>query len=212
MGAVVRCGAGVGVFFRGRVDAWLGVVEEMSMGIALYRLPPQLGGGVVNPVRAGDGRFEVKLPGTAWVITVPGECLKAVLPDEPTVGSVVWCVVGQLWDVYRRVGVAWFGVDGHAAKVTWETLHKQYDEVVVLLDMTPDRADRGWKLDGLTGNGLTVRCPWRSEGGAVVTVRMGSHRVQLDRENALRLARAILTTTLGPPSSCVDDEQERFEG
>lgn len=110
-----------------------------------YRLPQQLGGGFVNTVEAGAvtadlaGKtwYRVAVPGVDHHVLVPGEVLELVAPDEPALGSVVYCRSGARPAVFYQhvAGVAdrcWRSFQGEL--LSWGQLNERYDRVSLLLD------------------------------------------------------------------------------
>lgn len=125
------------------------------MTIEWWLLPGSLGGHRVQAAKtavpAYQGYYSVKVPGLTSPILVPGHCLQPVLPDEPPKGSLVLGRNGAgrvPWSAYMRLTDStsfgdhhWALADQEREMYTWQRIHKDHSEVVVLINAGAGRVD-----------------------------------------------------------------------
>lgn len=172
--------------------------------ISQWRLPKELGGAVVSPVKEGGhaNTYKVKVPGTGWTIIVPGECLVPSLPEQPPVNSVVLALKGTTrWSLLQRrddnMATGWVRPGGTTVE-NWQGIHQGYDKVHVLLWWDKDVAETGIVASGIRGPAsLVVSDVDHDEPGtAKVRITTTPHHAFLNQDEALRAAAALVALAM----------------
>lgn len=183
------------------------------MTISEWRLPEELGGAVVNPVRcegviSAQAKFAVQVPGTNYRIYVPSECLVPVLPVEPPVNSVVLVlgIVRRNWQLYVRQSVGAGGAPGRWSAPgnsgvvhTWQEIHQNWEQVHVLLWWDEGRAEEGVSVPSGRGPHSLVVQESDDEEAGIATLRIAdgmARYAHLDRRGAIQVAAALLTLAM----------------
>lgn len=177
------------------------------MTIEWWLLPGSLGGHRVRAqktaIPAYQGYYSVQVPGLTNSILVPGHCLQPVLPDEPLKGSLVLGrnSSGSIpWSAYvRLIGPGstsqhnWARADNSGEMYTWQRIHKDHSEVVVLINAGAGRVD--WTVK--SGWGTRVTLKEDGEGDFDLTLGADDESACLGAPAMRDMACAVLSRVMG---------------
>lgn len=180
------------------------------MTIEWWRLPENLGGHRTRAEKAGDrapeGYYAVTVPGWCNPAFVHGTVLIPELPTQPAKGSIVlgrqagparipWAVYVRLIDTPTTTGHHWARADNSGEMYTWQRIHKDHSEVLVLVDAGAEEVD--WRTDSVNGTRVEL-AEDDDDGHFVLKIHNPRGQAVLPRKAMQEMATTILSRLLSP--------------